>query len=241
MTKKEVTRKALNLLSAELGAFNFKLNLKEQGFIRKHDNAVYLFHFLIYPHFNLKKGTTGFIIEPYVNISIPLIERYFKEIMLNTFYKTQWHPITIGNSIAELRANPDGIHRKWDQRLDLFVAEEHDLQTSASELCRHFKQVALPYFLANNTLAKIDELLNKDPLELTVHMSDDLFRFVKGIIAAKLNNNPRLDELVSIYSQLIIDWNMPENCRIEMDRLKELLPEITMDVKIKDHLLSQLG
>jgi len=39
MTQKEVIRKTIDLLSIELGTFNFKANIKEQGFIRKDDNA----------------------------------------------------------------------------------------------------------------------------------------------------------------------------------------------------------
>ncbi len=45
MTQKEVIRKILNLLNTELGTFNFKANLKEQGFIRMDENAFFLFFY----------------------------------------------------------------------------------------------------------------------------------------------------------------------------------------------------
>lgn len=226
MTQKEVIRKIVNLLNPELETFNFKANLKEQGFIRRDENAVFFYFFLIYDRTNVKTGERGFLIEPHANINIPMIEKYYKEITLNSFLKTEWDFITIGNSIAELRANPDGIARKINLSLDLIVFEEEHIQSVVRELINQFKEVALPYFLANSTVKKVDELLNKHPREYSVHMINDLFRFVKGLIAAKLNNNPRLDELFALYSNLIVERDMAEDCIEEMERLKRLLPEI---------------
>ena len=226
MTQKETTRKLLNLLATELEPFNFRMNLKEQGFIRKDEQAIYFYYFLVYSMTNIKTGKKGFQIEPYADINIPQIESYYKKITVNNELKSDWHFITAGNSIANLRANPDGVNRKMNQSLDLFVFEEEHLRPLAIEIIKQFKQVALPYFLANNTVRKIDELLNKHPEEYNVNMVNDLFRFIKGLIAAKINNNPKFNELLSTYSHLIIDWNMPEDCIEEMERLKRLLPEI---------------
>lgn len=69
-------------------------------------------------------------------------------------------------------------------------------------------------------------LLNSHPREYTVHMVNDLFRFVKGVIAAKLDNNPESDNLLTIYNTLIDERDMPDDCRIEMKRLADMLPEI---------------
>jgi|GEM_PF-1865529 len=226
MTQKEVIRKTIDLFSIELGTFNFKANIKEQGFIRKDDNAIYFFYFLIFTRTNIKTGVKGFMIEPYIDINIPEIERYYKEININAELKNDWDFITVGNSIANLLANPDGINRRRNQSLDLFVFKEQHLENVALEILKQFKQVALPYFLANNTVKKVDELLNKCPREYCVHMSNDLFRFIKGLIAAKLNNNPQLENLLSIYTQLIIVRDMPIDCLEEMRRLKAILPKI---------------
>ena len=89
-----------------------------------------------------------------------------------------------------------------------------------------FKEFALPYFLENNSIRRVDELFNSHPREYTVHMPNDLFRFAKGVIAAKLNGNPKVESLLKTYNTLIDERDMPDNCRIEMKRLEEILPEI---------------
>jgi hypothetical protein len=78
----------------------------------------------------------------------------------------------------------------------------------------------------------VDELLNIKPQEYTVHMENDIYRFTKGIIAAKLNNNPKTEELVKIYSDLIIKRDMPDYCKEEMSRLINILPVIGKTINI---------
>jgi len=226
MTQKEVIRKIVDLLSLELNGFDFKTAIKEQGFIRRDKSSIYFYYFLIYNRTNIKSGVKGFQIEPYADINIPEIERYYKDITINTELKADWDFITLGNSIANLLANPDGINRKRNQSLDLFVFEENHIKSVADELLKQFNNVALPYFLANNTVKTVDILLNKHPKEYCVHLNNDLFRFIKGIIAAKLNNNPQFEQLQKIYSDLLIKRDMPNNCIEEMIRLKRILPMI---------------
>jgi hypothetical protein len=48
---------------------------------------------------------------------------------------------------------------------------------------------------------------------------------LKGLIAAKLNGNPKLDELVSIYDKQILERDM-YNTVEEMERLRLILPMI---------------
>lgn len=226
MTQKGVIRKALEMMQAKLGAFDFKLNIAEQGFWREDGDVTYFFFFLIYNEVYVNSGQKGFQLVPYAKTHLAPVEKYYKQITVNTYLKTKWDFITIGNSIADLIANPDGINRKRNQSLDLYVFDEAHIGPVVNEMINKFKEVALPYFLTNNTVKRIDELLNEYPTKYSVHMYNDLFRFVKGIIAAKLNNNPDVDRLLAIYNSLIIERDMPENCKIEMARLEEMLPTI---------------
>lgn len=226
MTQKEVIRKILQITQKELEAFAFKLDLKEQGFWREEYGVTYFYFFLIYNEQNIKTGAKGFLVEPYAKIQIASIEQYYKQITTNSYLKTKWDFNTVGNSIANLIANPDGINRKRNESLDLYVFDEAHIPLVANAMLKQFKEIALPYFLSNNSVMRIDELLNKHPKEYTVHMVNDLFRFVKGIIAAKLNGNAEVDKLFSIYSNLIIEKDMDEECKIEMNRLAEILPII---------------
>lgn len=56
-------------------------------------------------------------------------------------------------------------------------------------------------------------------------MQNNNYRILKGIIAAKLNNNPNLEELIKIYDRQIVDRDM-YNATEEMQRLKKILPTI---------------
>ncbi|NLU91352.1 hypothetical protein [Chitinophaga sp. Ak27] len=229
MIKKEVIKSILEFMEKEMGLYNFKPNFKEQGFIRKDKGAIFFYFFLIYDRTNIKTGEKGFQIEPQINIHIPEIEKYYKEITINSYLKTDWQFITIGNTVANIMANPDGINRKRNQSLDLFVFEEKNIPYVSWELLKYFKEVALPYFLTNNNVKKIDELLNTHPKEYSVHMFFDPYRFIKGTIAAKLAKNPALDDIVSTYSNLIIERDMTDDCKEEMERLKAILPMIHID------------
>jgi len=225
MTQKEVLRKIIDLLTSELQAFYFEPNYKEQGFVRKNNDTLFVYQFLIYNRTVLKTGAKGFLIEPYIWINVREIEKYYREITLNTIIKTDADFITIGNSIANLLANPDGLYAHKNKSLDLHVFDERHIPIVAAQLLKEFKEVALPYCLNNATVAMVDKLVNTKPNDYKVHMQNDNYRILKGIIAAKLNNNPHLDELIKIYDTQIIDRDM-YNATEEMQRLKEILPII---------------
>lgn len=225
MTQKEVLRKIIDLLTSELKVFDFNPLYKEQGFYRKDNFVIFFYDFLIYNRTILKSGAKGFLIEPYATIHISEIEKYHNKITTNEMYKKDWSHSTIGNSVANLFANPDGINRKKNQSLDLHVFDERHIPLVAEQLLIQFKNFSLPFFLNNNTIERADELLNKHPIEDCVYMNNDNYRIIKGIIAAKLNNNPNLDELIKIYDKQIADRDM-YNAVEEMQRLKEILPTI---------------
>ena len=107
----------------------------------------FFYYFLIYNRTNIKTGVKGFLIEPYVEVNIPEIEEYYREITEKQELKTEWNFITLGNSVANFLTNPDGINRKRNQSLDLFVFNESDLISVTEQLFRQFKKFALPYFL----------------------------------------------------------------------------------------------
>lgn len=67
---------------------------------------------LIYNRTAIRSGVKGFLIEPYATIHISEIEEYHNELTTNEAYKKDWSHSTIGNSVANLLANPDGINRK---------------------------------------------------------------------------------------------------------------------------------
>jgi len=209
-------------------AYAFIPSSQKQGFIRKTDNAIFFYQLLIYNRTVIKTGAKGFLIEPYIWVNVKEIERYYREITLNTILKNESDFVTIGNSIANLLANPDGLYEKRNQSLNLHVFEEGHIPLVAAQLLKQFNEVALPYCLNNATISMIDKLVNIKPDDYKVHMRNDNYRILKGLIAAKLNNNPHLEELIKIYDKQIEERDM-YNCTEEMSRLKSILPVIGTD------------
>lgn len=231
MTQKEVLRKLFYLLEPELKAFDFELSHKHQGFIRRDKKAIFFYQLLIYNRTVLNTGTKGFLIEPYIWIGIKEIEKYYKQITLNKELKTDVNFVTIGNGIANLLANPDGLYANRNKSLKLHVFEDKHIPLVAAQLLKQFKEVALPYCLNNARVSMVDKLINTKPDEYKVHAMNDNYRILKGLIAAKLNNNSQLEELIKIYDKQIVERDM-YNCAEEMSRLKNILPTIEAEFTI---------
>src|SRR5690606_38157727 len=58
-----------------------------------------------------------------------------------------------------------------------------------------YEDYAAPFFEKYNSIGAIDKLLNDNPTEKVVYLDDLGWRIIKGLIAAKLNNNPKYNEL----------------------------------------------
>jgi hypothetical protein len=124
MTKKEVVQGIFDYLTKELTFFDFKAEIKNQRFIKRTPTAVFIYDILFYDRTNIKTGAKGFLVEPYIWINIKEVEGIYKEVTVNTELKKETDFITLGESIAELRTNSDGIHRKWNESLNLFVFDD---------------------------------------------------------------------------------------------------------------------
>lgn len=62
-----------------------------------------------------------------------------------------------------------------------------------------YDEFAVPFFEKFITIDSIDKLLNNHPGEKVVYCDDLSWRIIKGLIAAKLNNNPTYDKLRDYY------------------------------------------
>ena len=225
MKKKEILRNLIDKLTDKLEAYDFQPSYKKQGFIKATSTTIFVFQFLIYDRTVIGSNAKGFLMEPYAWITLLEIEKYYKEITSNTQLKEDVDFITVGNSIANLLANPDGLYSHRNKSLDLHVFRESDIDLVSDNLFEIFKKVAVPYFANNASIQMIDKLVNSKPNEYKVHTQNDNYRILKGLIAAKLNGNPRLEELIQIYDKQILERDM-YNAVTEMEKLKLILPTI---------------
>jgi hypothetical protein len=226
MTQKGILRELIELLTNKLKEFDFEPSFKVQGFIRKTSNAIFIYQFFIYNRTLLGSGKKGFLLEPSVWVHVNKMEEYYKKITLNKGIKADIDFRTIGNSIAGILSNPEGVYKNRNKSLNLHIFEEGHVEIVAMRLFKLFKEVTLPYCLNNSTIASVDKLINTKPDEYKVHMGNDNHRIIKGLIAAKLNNNRNLNELIRIYDKQLIERDMLDDTKEEMRRLKEILPEM---------------
>lgn len=64
---------------------------------------------------------------------------------------------------------------------------------------KFYEEYAVPFFEKYNTIDAIDKLVNTNPSERVIYCDDLGWRIIKGLIAAKLNNNPKYNELKDYY------------------------------------------
>jgi hypothetical protein len=109
--------------------------------------------------------------------------------------------------IRELLFNDDGgyaIGSNIDTYFDELnyrykIKTEEDIKEWGKILRKFYQEYAVPFFEKYNSIAAIDKLLNDTPTEKVIYCDDLGWRIIKGLIAAKLNSNPKYKELRDYY------------------------------------------
>lgn len=226
MAKKDIIKNVFEQLQSHFDNTDFILDKKNQWYICKHAEAVYTYDIHFYDRTVIKTGNKGVLVEPHIWINVKEISMYYKEVTMNRELKKEADFKILGNSVAELLANPSGVHKKWNESLGLYIFEEKDIFPVSKQIIKQFEKVALPYFENNGNVKMVDKLVNEFPNKKTVHISNDNHRIIFGLIAAKLNNNPKLETLINIYDKMIEDLDMIKEVKEELERLKSILPFI---------------
>jgi len=175
--------------------YDFTYNQKEYSFIREIDDGKQSFYFLI------NEKTDGIYIEPRWAIQITSMLNVYHQITLKD--KASWADTTVlDNSLGQLIEYIDENNENGSgKRMRYLIAKDEDVEILQKVIPIRFEEYVLPYFNKNSSIERIDELLNTSPQRLVIHHWLNPHRAIMGIIAAKLNNNPKLDELIMIYGQ----------------------------------------
>lgn len=191
---------------------DFKYRKTQRDFIRKAEQADQIFSLLY------TKIDDYITVKPELIIHVHEIESIYKSIA-----QIKGRPyMTLGNNFLTL-AEYDGDDANYQKKpsKDWLIESDGDVEYLIKIIPEYLEEDILPYFDSNSSVSRVDELLNKYPEKMCVHNYIYPSRANIAIIAAKLNNNPRYDELVSIYEERIV--NAEENTKIEFYKLKELL------------------
>jgi hypothetical protein len=163
--------------------------------------------------------TNSFSINVHLYISQKQIESILEKII-----GKQRHKLTFIQDIGRIYKSPDG-RKIFNGDLSIWLSQDEDVESAIESLGWYFKDVAKPYFAKYDNLNAIDNIVNNPPFNHSpAHVGSNFdFRCMKGLIAARLVNNPKYEELVSIYDEGIkgtMDSESIENYYKVRDYLK---------------------
>jgi hypothetical protein len=114
------------------------------------------------------------------------------------------HKFTMGAEIGRIKLSPDG-RKIVNGSLGFILLFEGDIEAAIETLHEYYTDIAKHYFSRYRTLTAIDDIMNNEPFEhCPAHVGGMFYeRCIKGLIVAKLVDNPRYDELVAVYDEEI--------------------------------------
>lgn len=212
MKVSEVSKLLLESLVPVMERHGFKLNKRDKEFTRKIGESSQIFDLFFY------KKTGHISIKPEVRIKIESIDKVYKSI--TTIENRPY--CALGNHLFEIvRYLETGNETDRGELSNWLVEDEEDVQKLIEVIPEYLEESILPYFEENSSLDRVDILLNKSPRDMSVHNWLYPLRANVGIIAAKLNNNPKYGELLTVYDEETLEAE--ETYRAEFLKLKEVL------------------
>lgn len=128
----------------------------------------------------------------YIGIGIFKIQNIEKTVFDGSYYGTI--SSNVGNYFNELNYRYQ-------------IKTQEDIEEWGKIARKFYTEYAVPFFEKYNSVAAIDKLLNENPTEKVIYCYDMGWRIIKGLIAAKLNNNPKYNELRDYYFRFIDNAN----------------------------------
>lgn len=138
-----------------------------------------------------------------INIDLRISHKKIEDIVEKILGK-QRHKFTIGAEIGRIKLSPDG-RKIINGGLQFVLIFEGDIDAAIETLYEYYINIARPYFKKYSSLAALDDIINNEPFEhCPAHVGGMFYeRCLKGLIVAKLVDNPNYDELVAIYNEEI--------------------------------------
>lgn len=143
----------------------------------------------------------------YCGIGLHKVNEILKKIMPENFVSPeQEYPIILSLGQAGLFESKQFPVSKYN------IYSEDDINKMVSEVSAYFINVALPYLESISSMDKLEQIINT---ELNPNKSS------KGLILAKLVNNPNYENLKSQYRALLKDWS--ETSKRELEKVISFL------------------
>ena len=133
---------------------------------------------------------------------------------LSSLSDFQNHTTTISVSLGKLNQNPYFRYK---------AENEEDLEVCAEELMKFMTEEGMTFLEEKNSLQELDLIFNKLPKVPILYVHNQFHRFFKGIVLAKITNNPKYDELVELYYRTLIHQKANETIQSNFKRLTAFL------------------
>ncbi|MBK8811929.1 MAG: hypothetical protein IPN69_14530 [Acidobacteria bacterium] len=185
-------KELIERLGEKLGESGFRLLRLLNSFIKKGEpKQIYTLYFT--------DRYEGYEVDPVFGLRFEEVENLFHRVSgFEEKYKKDTHTVTV--SIENLTKNPDFGN--------LFIKRNGPIDEMFDILYRAFVEFGLPFFDANRTLSDVDRLINSRPEPISIYGFEDYMCY-RGIVVAKLADNPRYAELVEIYRKKVEDFYRP--------------------------------
>jgi hypothetical protein len=174
-------------------------------------------------HYSIGYSVTNYIDEFYANCSVGIGIIPIDIIMwyiLEGYKSTNTYGTTIGSTIAR-------YFNETNYRYH--IKSVNDIKEWGKIVKKFYEEYAVPFFEKYNTVAIIDSLFNEKPTERVIYMDDLGWHIIIGLIAAKLNNNPKYDKLRDYYKSEVESkfqgYFMYEKCMKVIDFLDKYTSE----------------
>jgi len=199
---KEITLKSSDIKNYILETFGTKIKI--DGFAyKKTDNEFVLidgdYKFII--NIELTAWSTSY----QLNVKVIISQKQIEDILESILGK-QRHRITLGQSMLErLYYSPDGRKNGKGDSLAIWITKDTDVFQLDQVLESYYQNIAKPYFKLFSKLEAFDDYMNKPPFEYPPAYVGGMYnnRCMKGLIVAKLVNNPEYGKLITIYNDEI--------------------------------------
>lgn len=99
------------------------------------------------------------------------------------------------------------------------IHSEAELPDVCDQIERFFDRRGFDFLSTDSTLAQLDQLLNEFPDQPCPYVYNQTHRCYKGLIAARLNHNPRFDSLIDQYRQLLVRQTQDPYEQLYFERL----------------------
>jgi hypothetical protein len=177
---------------------HFRYNEKRDEFVRKDKFGNFQVITLFF--YDYKSNVQ---VEIKVSIKIKVIEDIYYDIVKENG--------TLYDDIKTLTANIGAIIAYKDKgimvggpnrtKIVYLIENEDDAKLLSDVIPKRINEYVLPYFEENTSVQRVDYLLNNDINSISIHHFNLPSRACIGVIAAKLNNNPKMFQVVNNYRE----------------------------------------